>query len=172
MKTERRRKNTWHVWCHDKDGRLKWEDEFENLVTTEGMKHELDTEFGAGTQAATWYIGLVNNAGWTAYAIGDTAAQIGGTNGWAEATVYDETTRPEFVENEPTGTTTVSLDNSVNKAVFTISATVTIRGCFLVSTNTKAGTTGTLSAVGDFTGGSRALVDNDVLNVQVTCSLS
>ena len=53
--------------------------------------------------------------------------------------------------------------------VFTMSATVTIKGGFLISNNTKGGTTGTLFATGLF-GSAQALVSGQSLKVTYTCS--
>ena len=49
--------NYWKVTCLDKDGNVKWEENKKNLITTVGLNHILDTQFHAGTQNTTWYIG-------------------------------------------------------------------------------------------------------------------
>jgi len=38
-----------------------------NGIVDEGLNHILNTQFHQGTQVATWYIGLVDNSGWTAF---------------------------------------------------------------------------------------------------------
>src|SRR4051812_14332533 len=72
------------------DGRwrrkLKWVEEVPNLVTTEGLNDLLTKYLKGSSYTAAWFVALVNNAGFSAFANGDTAAQIGGSNGWAEAT--------------------------------------------------------------------------------------
>jgi hypothetical protein len=87
--------------------------------------------------------------------------------GWTEVTAYDEAARQAFT---PGSVASQSVNNSASKAVFTISSSVTVGGAFLVSNSTKGGTTGTLYSAGAFSGGNRALVDDDVLNVQATFS--
>jgi len=47
-----------------------------------------------------------------------------------------------------------------------------VGGAFVVSNNTKSGTAGTLLGIGAFSGGNRSVVDNDVINVTVTASIS
>jgi hypothetical protein len=53
---------------------------------------------------------------------------------------------------------------------FTINANATIAGAFITTSSTKAGTTGTLLSVGNFTVGDRGLVSGDTLNVTYTFS--
>jgi hypothetical protein len=145
------------VECYGKDGKLKWVDTIENLVVNVGLYHILDTVLCAGSQVATWYVGLTD--GTPTVAAGDDMTTHAG---WVEVTAYDEAVRQTY--NETRTTTTVS--NSASKAMFTISGTTTVGGAFLVSNSTKGGSTGTLLCGGVFTTGDKSLVDNDTLNVQ------
>lgn len=146
---------------------LAWEEKKENLVVTEG-KNDLLTQYLKGsTYTATFYVGLVDNAGFTAYAAGDTAAQIGGTNGWAEAVPYSNANRVTWVG----GTASAgSIDNSGSPAAFNINGTATIRGGFLDTNNTKSGTSGKIYGEADFAA-SRSVLSGDTLNVTVTCTV-
>jgi hypothetical protein len=138
---------------------------FPNGITDEGLNHILNTQFHNTTQVATWYIGLIDNSGFSALAAGDTAAQINGTNGWDELSEYDEATRPAWTEG-------AAASRSITNAAtvdFTINATKTVKGIFLVSTNTIDGTTGFLWATAAF-GSTVSVVDNDVLKVTYTVS--
>jgi hypothetical protein len=66
-----------------------------------------------------------------------------------------------------------SVDNSANKATYSINAdSTTVGGCGLCTDDTKSGATGTLYGGGAFTGGNRELNDGDTLNVTVTASAS
>jgi hypothetical protein len=152
------------VECFDKDGNLKWKDYIENIVTNEGLNHILDILFVSATaQVDPWYVGLIDAtpspaAGDTAAGI-DTSAQV-----WGEVQTYDEAVRQTYTDVR----TAQSVDNSASKAVFTISGSVTVGGAFMISDSTKGGTSGTLLCAGAFTGGNRAVVDNDTLNVTYT----
>lgn len=60
-----------------------------------------------------------------------------------------------------------SVDNAASKASFSISASVTIKGAFAVTNNTKGGGSGVLYGAAAFAA-SRAAESGDTLNVTVT----
>jgi hypothetical protein len=153
------------VECFDKDGKLKWEERFHNLVTTEGLNKYLDATLKTGLASPAWYVGLVK-ASTTGYAAGDTLASH---SGWTEADPGTDFTgnRQAFT---PGTITSGSVSNSGSKAVFPILGSLTIKGALLASAAT--GTSGTLLGVGNFTGGDRSVVSGDTLNVQVTASIT
>lgn len=151
----------WEITCRDPDGRVKWTDRIENLITNEGLNHALDVVLSGGTQDTTWFVGLTD--GTPTAAAGDTLASHAG---WTEVTAYDETNRVAFVDG---GVSSQSLDNSGSPAQFTISTnSTTVGGAFLAGVNT--GTSGTLFAVGAFSAGDKSLDDNDTLDVTATFS--
>lgn len=162
--------NHYHVVCRDAEGRVKWEEWRTNLVTTEGLNDTLAKEFKASGYTATWFVGLVDNAGFTAFAAGDTAAKITGTanppttNGWQEFNEYDEANRPTLTLGSASGG---SINNSASVAVFTINASGTLKGAFIASSNTILGTTGVLHSEVAFSA-TRAVQDNDSIEVTVT----
>jgi len=86
--------------------------------------------------------------------------------GWVELTDYDEADRQTLTLGAVSGQ---SVDNSGSVAVFTIDNTATFGGAFVVSDDTKGGSSGILYGGGVFTQ-DRALIDNDVLNVTITCT--
>lgn len=156
--------NYYHFECIRR-GKKIWEELVKNLITTEGLNDILSKYLKGSTYTAAWYVGLVNNAAFSAFAAGDTAAQINGTNGWDEFTDYDEATREVLTLGTPSGG---SVDNSASKASFTIgSGGGTLKGAFVCSVSTKSGTTGVLYGEGAFTA-NRTVVDDDVLNVTIT----
>lgn len=155
----------YRVVCRDQFGRIKWVEEFPNLVTTAGKNKLLDATLKTGLASPAWYIGLVDNASFSAYAAADTMASHAG---WIENEDYDEATREVWT---PGAIAAGSVNNSGSPAVFTMSATVTIRGCFMADENTKGGATGVLYGEGDFSV-ARDVVDNDTLTVTVTPSVS
>jgi hypothetical protein len=145
-----------------RDGELLWVEEFDNLVVNVGLDDSLDKHLKGSSYTAAWYVGVVGSS--PTFAAGDT---MGGAHaGWTEQTTYDEATRPVLTLGTVSGQ---SVNNSASKAVFTISGTVTLGGAFIVTTNNKGGTTGILYGGGAFSQ-NRALVDNDVLNVTITCT--
>ncbi len=151
------------VQCHGHDGNLKWEDSFHNVVVNEGLNYILDVMFvGATTDIDPFYVGLTDAT--PSVVAGDTAAQIDGTNSWAEVQTYDEAVRQTYTDVR----SSQSVSNTASPAVFTISGTVTVGGAFMASVSTKGGTTGTLLCGGAFTGGNRAVVDDDTLTVTYT----
>jgi hypothetical protein len=149
----------YQVTCRDADGNTKWEEEYTNLVTNEGLDELLNTTLKALTPQASWFVGL-KAAG--AAAGTDTMASHAG---WAELTIYSNANRPTWTG----GTVSAqSVSNTASKAVFNINAGGTVAGSFLTSNNTKGGTTGKLYSAGDFTGGSRAVISGDTLEVTAT----
>jgi len=154
-------KTHYHVECLDAAGRVKWVEEFDNLVTTAGKNKVLDATFKTGLASPAWYVGLVNNTPSPSYDVGDT---MGSHAGWNDVDAYSNATRPAFTPGTISGG---SVDNSASKAVFNIDATATIAGAFLASDNTVGGTTGTLYGVGSFAA-ARSVASGDTLNVTIT----
>ena len=150
------------VECFDKDGNKKWTEEFPNGIVDEGIEYLLDAGFNGGSQVSTWYMGLVDNSGFTAFDNADTMASH---SGWTESTVYTEGTRPEWTAG---AAATRSVTNSTT-VDFSMNASATIKGIFVTSVNTKSGTTGTLWSTAAFS--SNATVTNgDTLKVTYTVS--
>lgn len=155
----------WKIECFDKHGKLKWVDEFDNLVVTAGLNDSITQHFKGSAYTAAWYVGIT--AGTPTFAAGDTMSSHAG---WTEVTAYDEAVRQTLTLGSVSGG---SADNSAAKATFTISAnTTTIGGAFLVTNSTKGGSTGTLYGGGAFSAGNKVLDDNDTLAVTVTVSAS
>lgn len=152
----------WKWECFDKDGVLKWVDEAPNLITNEGRFEILDKYFKLAALPAAWYVGIIEDTGFSAIANADTLASHAG---WTECTAYSGN-RKTWTPGSITGTTTASVDNSGAVASFAINATKTIKGGFICTVNT--GTSGKLYAAALFSGGDRAVVNGDTLNVTVT----
>ena len=146
--------------CYDKNGKLKWEDEFHSTVVNEGLQHILDVQFSGTTPVDPWYLGLTD--GTPTVNAADTLASHAG---WVEETGYTGN-RQAWVEVRSAQTMT----NSASVAVFPITGTATIGGGFLCSVATT--TTGILFSAGALSGGNRAVVNGDTVNLTYTLTSS
>ena len=158
-----RRAVKYRVVARDPQGKLKWIEEFPNLVVNAGLDDSLDKHLKGSGYTAAWYVGLTD--GTPTVAAGDTMASHAG---WAEVVAYDEAVRQTLTLGAVSGQ---SVDNSGNEAVFTISANdTTIGGAFIADADTKGGTGGAtvLYGAGAFTAGDKTIDDDDTLTVTVT----
>ncbi len=156
---------TYAFECHDKHGRFKWAEVIKNLVTTIGKSDLLDKYLAGSAYSATWFIGLIDNASYTAIAAADT---MGSHAGWIENNEYDEAARPAVSWAAASG----GVKAASAATVFTIDPTgATIKGAFMASITTKGGTTGILYSASAFAA-NRVLVDNDVLRVTPTMTIT
>jgi hypothetical protein len=158
------------VECFDKDGNLKWTAESKNLVVNAGLQYMAGSALTGTTPITPWYIGIYGAAASNTPAATDTAASH---TGWTEIVAYDEATRPVANFAVATNANPSVVTNAASKAVFTMNATTTVGGAFLISNNTRGGIVGTLFSAADFQApGDRSVVDNDILNVTYQFSLS
>lgn len=156
--------NVYEFVARDRHGNIKWVERIPNLTTTQGLNDLLTKYFKGSGYTAAFYVGLIDDAGFSTLAAADTAAQIGGTNAWAEATAYSESVRQTLT----LGTAAAgSIDNTAAKATFSINGTVSIKGAFVVTSSTKSGTSGVLYGEAAFST-VRALLSGDTLTVGVT----
>ena len=153
--------NHYIVECIGPDGKLKWTNDFDNLVTNEGLDDNLDKYLKGSTYTAAFYVGLTDGTPTV-----NAADTMSSHAGWTEVTDYSESTREALV----LGTVaSQSVDNSASKASYSINATATVGGAFITTVSTKGGTTGTLYGVGAFSG-DKSVDNGDTLNVTVTCT--
>lgn len=147
----------------DRDDNLKAIYDFPNGIVDEGMEHLLDVGFHGSSQTATWYIGLVDNSGFSAFADVDT---LSSHSGWSEFTSYTEANRVEWQEDAASSR---SISNSTT-ADFSINASGNLKGIFVSSNNVKStGNTGTLWATAAFSS-VVATANGDTLKVTYTIS--
>jgi len=154
--------------------------EGKNGIVNEGKNKLLDVMFHATTQISTWYLGLIDNSGYTALAnddIYDDINQAG--NGWDEFANYTDdanadstTTRPTWTEGAASGQ---SITNS-SVVIFDVTGSGTVKGLFVVG-GTNAQTKSDHTASGNFlwatalfTGGDVAVTNGDQLKVTYTVS--
>ena len=158
------------IQCFDAQGNLKWEAESKNLVVNVGLQDMNAKYFTGSAYTAAWYIGLYGAGASNTPAASDTMSSHAG---WTENTGYSNATRPVCTFGTPTTANPSVATNSASPASFTINATSTVGGAFLVSNSTKGGTTGTLYSAADYgSPGDRSVASSDILNVTYTLSLA
>jgi len=137
-----------------------------------GMEFLLDKYFAGSAYTAAWYMGLVDNASFSAYAAGDTLASH---TGWLE--YLDYTISGSSTNRATAAWNAASAGSKASTATtFTISgAGGTVLGALMCTTqarNTSSnGGAGILYSAGTFTGGSRAVTAGDTLLVTYTASV-
>jgi hypothetical protein len=155
----------YSVECLGADGQVKWSEEIFNLVTTVGKNFTMDTVLG-NTAGGAVVMGL---KGTGTADVADTQAshatwnEVGGTNA------------PAYTGNRPTptfGAASAGAKATSSAVSFAITSSGTVAGCFINigGSATKDNTTGTLFSAGDFTAGSRAVINGDTLNVSYTAT--
>jgi hypothetical protein len=149
----------YHVECVGADGVVKWTEDFDNLVTTEGKNYLLDVGLRAQAQLTAWYVGLKSTG---AAVAGDTLPTHAS---WTEVTPYAGNRLALTVASAAAA----GVLSSSSATSYSINATNTVFGCFICSVNT--GTSGKLYSAGDF-GASKAVSSGDTLNVSYSTTLS
>ena len=156
-------KTHFRIVARAPDGKIKWVDEFDNLVVNVGLDNSLEEHLRGVAYTAAWYVGLTD--GTPTVVAGDTMAAHGG---WVEVVAYDEAVRQTLTLGAVAGQST---DNVGNEAVFTISVNnTTIGGAFVATSNVKGGAVGILYGGGAFTAADKTLDDDDTATVTVTCT--
>lgn len=149
----------YHVKCHDKDGNLKWEEKFPNLVVAVGKQLMLDTLLRtSGTYTTVGpFLGLTN-ASLTPAATDTMTTLVGGGKEFTNYTVGGSAVRgtASFGASSSSGSTPSNVTTSTASAItYTITgAGGTVYGCFLVTgsgaVSTQSSTAGTLYSEGNF----------------------
>src|SRR4030042_3717420 len=83
-------KQLYKIECYDRHGRLKWEEEFDNLVVTAGLNKYLDATLKTGLAAPLWYVGLKDTG------TPDPADTMASHASWATITPYSNATDPAW----------------------------------------------------------------------------
>jgi hypothetical protein len=161
----------FHAECYRK-GELLWEDDYDNTVVTVGKNLILDQAFAGSAYTATEYMGLVSSVSYSAIAATDTMASH---PGWTEA---GTTNAPTYSGNRPTCVWAAASAGAkaLSAALsFSITGGGTIKGSFLVggagASNAVMNTSGVLVSSGLFTGGDRAVLNGDTVNVSWSISI-
>lgn len=163
----------FHAWCVDEFGETKWEDDFPNTVMTLGKNVMLDQALaGSAYTVIGPYMGLISSTSYSAISAADTMSSHAG---WLEA---GNANAPTYTA--PRKTCAWSAASAGSKALssalaFAITGTGTIKGVFLTfftgALTTIDNTAGTLLSAGLFTGGDRAVLSGDTVNVSYSMAL-
>lgn len=159
--------------CYDKNGNVKWQDDFPNTVTTAGKNALLDAYLGGvavGAGTTTWYMGLIASNNYSSISSSDTMSSHSGwlESGQVNALVpgYSQSTRRQITFAAASSASKLT----ANSVVFSINRSGTVKGAFIANNATKAGTTGVLYSAGLFAAGDKAVTNGDILNVTYTAS--
>jgi hypothetical protein len=161
------------VECRDADGVLRWREELDNTVVTVGKNLALDTLLaGAAFTTVGPFMGLISSVSYTTGVVAaDTMSSHGG---WTEA---GNANAPTYTS--PRKTAVFNAASAGSKALsaalsFAILTSGTIKGVFIVTgtgaVSTIDNTSGTLLSGGLFSGGDRAVLNGDTVNVSWTLS--
>jgi hypothetical protein len=155
--------------CLDSQGNVKWKTEAHNLVVNQGLQ-DMNTKYFQGSNyTAAWYLGLYGPSSSNNPTANDTAASH---PGFTEITPYSNATRPAATFGTASTADPSVIDNLSSVASFTINASATVGGAFLISDNTKGGSAGVLFSAADFAApGDRSVISGDVLLVSYSFSL-
>jgi hypothetical protein len=150
----------YHVECRDKDGNLKWEESFPNLVNEVGKELLLNTLLRtSGTYTTVGpFLGLISGASPTFGTGTDTQTSHAGWTEFVNYTVGGSAVRGTavFSAATSTGSTPTNVTTCTAAAItYTITgAGGTVGGCFLVTgagaVDTQSNTGGVLYSAGAF----------------------
>ena len=139
-------KARFDIECIGPDGKVRWAERVENLVTTPGKADSLNKYFKGSAYTAAWYLAL-KGAGTP-----DSDDTLASHPSWSEATPYTGT-RPllVFTANavENAGAGTAALTSDMKTVAITTVGPTTVAGVGM--TNAVSGTLGILWNVADFT---------------------
>lgn len=158
------------VECLDENGNLKWADHIDNLIVDTGKNAMLDNVLNTTATASTnIFMGLVNGGSAPTYAAADTMASHAG---WTELNITSSSgarQTPSFSAASAGAKATSS------NVAFSVTSSGTVAGVFVAigstAVATNGSTAGTLFSAGSFSGGNRAVVNGDTLNVSYSVSI-
>lgn len=153
---------------------------FKNGIVNEGKNKLLNTMFNGSTQITTWYLGLIDDTGFSALADDDTYDDINQAgNGWDEFTSYTDPANADSAVTRPVWPNNAASAQAITNgtlALFDITGAATVKGVFVVGGGTAPETKGdhaagsTLWATALFTGGDVPVSSSDSLKVTYTVS--
>lgn len=155
----------YEAWCIGPDGKEKWRESFDNVVTTVGKNDLLDKYLLGAAYTQTIRMGL---KGVGSAVAGDTQSSHAG---WLEVGLANAPTYTGNRKDVVMGAAAAGVSVSPAQA-FAITGTGTVAGCFINNggSATKDNTTGVLFSAGDFAV-ARGVASGDTVNVTYTLSV-
>ena len=144
---------------HVRNGEVIGEYEVPNGIVDAGLNSILNIMFDSATQITAWYIGLIDNSGFSSLANGDTLASH---SGWNEFSSY--TGNRQAWTAGSASSRSITNSSTVN---FSITGSGTLKGIFI--SDHATGTSGTLWSTAAF-GSTVAVTSGDTLKVTYTVS--
>lgn len=138
-------------------GRRGWSFAVPNGVTIPGVNYLLNTGFRGGAKSTTWFLGLIDDSGFSALNPLDTLASH---SGWGEFTGIYLGSRPAWAPAAPGA----GLMGYTTQALFQITAAGAVRGAFLADRQPTGLSSGILYSTGAMTTG-RPVVAGGTLTV-------
>jgi len=158
--------------CRDASGKILWEEDFDNLLTTIGKNFLLDQGLAGASYTAVDYMGLISSTSYTAVAAADTMVSHGG---WLEA---GSTNAPTYSGTR--ATCAWSAASGGVKALsagltFTFTGSGTVQGAFIVvgsgASSAIMNTGGTLYAAGAL-GTPQPVISTNTLTLSYSTTLT
>jgi hypothetical protein len=164
----------YEVTCVGRDGKVKWEDHFDNLVTVVGKNFALNTYLAGVAYTVTGpFMGLISSEG---FAAGPSNADTMASHaGWNEA---GGNQNPTYTGPRKTCAWSAAAAGAKSLSAvlaFAITSAGTVKGAFIVlgtgAVNVIDDANGTLYSAGLFAGGDKLVDNGDTLNCAYTASL-
>lgn len=172
-------KGRYVITCFDAEGKLKWKDIIDNVITDVGANQLLDSAFGSGPIAGP-YLGLISSVGYSvAPAVGNTMASH---TGWSEA--GNGTNYPNWSTPASNARASMSFAAASGRAKALSAAASfliatnggTLKGCFVVmgtgAVATNNSTAGVLYSAGLFSTGDKVVGIGDTVNASYSTGLT
>lgn len=155
------------VECYGKDGKLKWRDTIENVITTVGKSLIATGAVGNAAQGAV-VMGLKGTGSAVA---GDTQASHAG---WLEVGLANAPTYSGNRKTPTLGAATGGVISTSSASTFSMTGSGTVAGAFINvgGSATIDNTTGTLLSAGNFTQGDKIVTSGDTINVSWSLTIS
>ena len=152
-------------WVYrDPAGRVGWRCAFPNGTTYAGVNYLLNAAFRGAAQSSSWYLGVIDDTGFSGLDPADTLAAHAG---WSEFTAVHLGQRPAWTPVAANG----GLTSYTTAALFQFTAAGTVRGAFLCDRLAVGPGSGVLYCTGALAAG-RAVAAGGTLSVGYKARLS